>query len=52
MVFRFNAKQYSCPKTSKERQLALADILIGIHDLNLVIRTTEKHKLEVSLQLI
>ncbi|KAI1715648.1 v-type ATPase subunit family domain-containing protein [Ditylenchus destructor] len=42
----FNAKQYSCPKTSKERQLALADILIGIHDLNLVIRTTEKHKLE------
>ncbi|KAI1725099.1 v-type ATPase subunit family domain-containing protein [Ditylenchus destructor] len=43
----FNAKQYSCPKTSKERQLALADILIGIHDLNLVIRTTEKHKLEL-----
>uniref|UniRef100_A0A915DBS8 V-type proton ATPase subunit a n=1 Tax=Ditylenchus dipsaci TaxID=166011 RepID=A0A915DBS8_9BILA len=43
----FSAKQYSCPKTSKERQLALADILIGIHDLNLVIQTTEKHKLEL-----
>lgn len=46
----FNAKQYLCPKTSKERQLALADILIRLHDLDLVIQTTEKHKLEVLLK--
>ena len=43
----FSAKEYTCPKTSKERQLALADILIRLHDLNLVIERTEKHKLEL-----
>lgn len=43
----FNAKQIPCPRTSKERQLALAEILIRLHDLDLVIQTTDKHKLEV-----
>ncbi|KAI3411951.1 hypothetical protein GPALN_002007 [Globodera pallida] len=43
----FNAKQFPCPRTSKDRQLALAEILIRLHDLDLVIQTTAKHKLEL-----
>nr|CAD2180426.1 unnamed protein product [Meloidogyne enterolobii] len=43
----FNAKQVPCPRTSKERQLALAEILIRLHDLDLVIQTTNKHKMEL-----
>ncbi|KAL3077557.1 hypothetical protein niasHS_012263 [Heterodera schachtii] len=43
----FNARQFPCPRTSKDRQLALAEILIRLHDLDLVIQTTAKHKLEL-----
>jgi hypothetical protein len=48
----FNAKQVPCPRTSKERQLALAEILIRLHDLDLVILTTDKHKLEACYLII
>lgn len=46
---RFAAKLYSCPKSSKDRQLVEADVLIRLHDLSIVIETTEKHKLGVCL---
>ncbi|CAD5224728.1 unnamed protein product [Bursaphelenchus xylophilus] len=43
----FNAKLYSCPKSSKERRLVEADVTIRLHDLRIVIEKTEKHKLEL-----
>ncbi|KAI6177526.1 V-type proton ATPase subunit a [Aphelenchoides bicaudatus] len=43
----FNAKLYNCPKSSKERKLVEADVLIQLHDLSVVIEITERHKLEI-----
>ncbi|KAH7725553.1 v-type proton ATPase subunit a isoform 4 [Aphelenchoides avenae] len=43
----FNAKQYACPKSSKERQLVEADVLLQLHDLSIVIASTAKHKLDI-----
>ncbi|KAI6202062.1 V-type proton ATPase subunit a [Aphelenchoides besseyi] len=42
----FNAKLYTCPKSSKDRKLIVADVMIRLHDLSVVIDTTERHKLE------
>ncbi|VDL76685.1 unnamed protein product [Nippostrongylus brasiliensis] len=43
----FNARQYPCPKTSKERQSALYDTIARIHDLKIVIDSTKKHRFEI-----
>ncbi|CAD5218970.1 unnamed protein product [Bursaphelenchus okinawaensis] len=40
----FNAKLYSCPKSSKERRLVEADVTLRLHDLRVVIEETEKQK--------
>lgn len=48
----FNAKLYTCPKSSKERKLVEADVMIRLHDLSVVIETTERHKLEVILSTV
>ncbi|KAI6219820.1 V-type proton ATPase subunit a [Aphelenchoides fujianensis] len=42
----FNAKLYTCPKSSKDRRLVEADVMIRLHDLELVIQTTENHKVD------
>ncbi|VDM57905.1 unnamed protein product [Angiostrongylus costaricensis] len=43
----FNARQYPCPKTSKERQSALFETIARIHDLKIVIDSTQKHRFEI-----
>uniref|UniRef100_A0A914BXQ8 V-type proton ATPase subunit a n=1 Tax=Acrobeloides nanus TaxID=290746 RepID=A0A914BXQ8_9BILA len=43
----FKAKQYPCPKSSRERMLVLADLEIRIHDMNIVLDTTKTHKHEL-----
>ncbi|KJH48870.1 V-type ATPase subunit family protein [Dictyocaulus viviparus] len=43
----FNARQYPCPKTSKERQLALFETVARIQDLKIVIDSTQKHRFQI-----
>ncbi|KAE9414019.1 hypothetical protein Angca_008512, partial [Angiostrongylus cantonensis] len=43
----FNARQYPCPKTSKERRSALFETIARIHDLKIVIDSTQKHRFEI-----
>ncbi|VDO85576.1 unnamed protein product [Heligmosomoides polygyrus] len=43
----FNARQYPCPKTSKERQTALFETIARIHDLKIVIDSTQKHRFQI-----
>ncbi|KAJ1362356.1 hypothetical protein KIN20_021881 [Parelaphostrongylus tenuis] len=43
----FNARQYPCPKSSKERQTALFETVARIHDLRIVIDSTQKHRFEI-----
>ncbi|VDM78597.1 unnamed protein product [Strongylus vulgaris] len=45
----FNARQYPCPKTSKERQTALFETIARIQDLKIVIDSTQKHRFQVSI---
>lgn len=47
----FKARQYPCPKSSRERHLVEADVMIRLHDLRAVLNSTEKHKREVILVL-
>ncbi|VDM69995.1 unnamed protein product [Strongylus vulgaris] len=46
-LFRFNARQYPCPKTSKERQTALFETIARIQDLKIVIDSTQKHRFQI-----
>ncbi|KHJ94856.1 hypothetical protein OESDEN_05206, partial [Oesophagostomum dentatum] len=43
----FNARQYPCPKTSKERQTALFETISRIQDLKIVIDSTQKHRYQI-----
>ncbi|EPB75836.1 V-type ATPase subunit family protein [Ancylostoma ceylanicum] len=43
----FNARQYPCPKTSKERQSALFETISRIQDLKIVIDSTQKHRFQI-----
>uniref|UniRef100_A0A914PSC6 V-type proton ATPase subunit a n=1 Tax=Panagrolaimus davidi TaxID=227884 RepID=A0A914PSC6_9BILA len=45
--FSFNAAQYRCPKTSRDRQLAIADITIRLNDLKTVLEQTEDQKISM-----
>ncbi|EGT37910.1 CBN-VHA-7 protein [Caenorhabditis brenneri] len=40
----FNATQYPCPKTSKDRKMKMAEIEGRIKDLTIVIDTTQTHR--------
>lgn len=48
----FQAKPYNCPKSSRDRQLAIADITVRQHDLNLVLESTKEQKLQVIFSFI
>uniref|UniRef100_A0A7E4W610 V-type proton ATPase subunit a n=1 Tax=Panagrellus redivivus TaxID=6233 RepID=A0A7E4W610_PANRE len=43
----FNARQYNCPKSSRERQMVIADVTIRLHDLKTVIDTSEDQKMQL-----
>ncbi|KAK6025170.1 V-type ATPase subunit family protein, partial [Ostertagia ostertagi] len=43
----FNARQYPCPKTSKERQQALFETIARIQDLKTVIDSTQEHRFQI-----
>nr|CDJ92938.1 ATPase domain containing protein [Haemonchus contortus] len=43
----FNARQYPCPKTSKERQQALFETIARIQDLKTVIDSTKNHRFTI-----
>ncbi|PIO70005.1 hypothetical protein TELCIR_08154 [Teladorsagia circumcincta] len=45
----FNARQYPCPKTSKERQQALFETIARIQDLKTVIDSTQEHRFQRSI---
>ncbi|KIH47368.1 V-type ATPase subunit family protein [Ancylostoma duodenale] len=47
VYLRFNARQYPCPKTSKERQSALFETISRIQDLKIVIDSTQKHRFQI-----
>lgn len=51
-LFSFNARQYPCPKTSKERQTALFETIARIHDLKIVIDSTQKHRFQVGFRTV
>lgn len=51
ICFSFNATQYPCPKTSKERSMKLVETEGRINDLTVVIDTTQTHRFNVSLLL-
>ncbi|KAE9551407.1 hypothetical protein FO519_005387 [Halicephalobus sp. NKZ332] len=43
----FQAKQFKCPKSSRDRQLTIADITVRQHDLKLVLESTQEQKLQL-----
>ncbi|KAK6018103.1 V-type ATPase subunit family protein [Ostertagia ostertagi] len=46
-IRHFNARQYPCPKTSKERQQALFETIARIQDLKTVIDSTQEHRFQI-----
>ncbi|CAI4227721.1 unnamed protein product [Auanema sp. JU1783] len=43
----FNARQYPCPKSSKERQHSLFDCVARINDLSVVLDTTQEQRFTI-----
>ncbi|CAB3409517.1 unnamed protein product [Caenorhabditis bovis] len=47
----FNATQYPCPKTSKDRKMKMTEIEGRINDLTIVINTTQTHRYQILKEL-